>query len=314
MVPVDREVGVSFLATFGCLARLTSAVLTRLALRLGGRCRGSRWRRRRSRWRWRRYARSWRWGSGTRWRRRRCGCVRWRWRRWRGRRYLRRRRANRIGRKPGLRCRTGARRRTAVGTAFMLLDLGTDRIARARRCGATGVALVLAHFAAGLTARADCCVAWSRWRAAGDDLIALTGRRVAGAYLVARQGCRIAWGSLPMTFRRHSGNRLARARPNDPRSRKQCGVCGRRDGRVAVIAVERQRRIFRRRFHVARLLNTAPYKCGDYAGECQKSQSVALLQCTSPFLRKIAARLAERGYVTPSGRPYSASAVASMLG
>ena len=31
-------------------------------------------------------------------------------------------------------------------------------------------------------------------------------------------------------------------------------------------------------------------------------------------LRKIAASLAERGYVTPSGRPYSASAVASMLG
>jgi DNA invertase Pin-like site-specific DNA recombinase len=31
-------------------------------------------------------------------------------------------------------------------------------------------------------------------------------------------------------------------------------------------------------------------------------------------LRKIAAGLAEQGYVTPSGRPYSASAVASMLG
>jgi DNA invertase Pin-like site-specific DNA recombinase len=31
-------------------------------------------------------------------------------------------------------------------------------------------------------------------------------------------------------------------------------------------------------------------------------------------LRKIAADLAQRGYVTPSGRPYSASAVASMLG
>jgi DNA invertase Pin-like site-specific DNA recombinase len=31
-------------------------------------------------------------------------------------------------------------------------------------------------------------------------------------------------------------------------------------------------------------------------------------------LRKIAADLAERGWVTPSGRPYSASAIASMLG
>jgi hypothetical protein len=31
-------------------------------------------------------------------------------------------------------------------------------------------------------------------------------------------------------------------------------------------------------------------------------------------LRKIAAGLAQRGYVTPSGRPYSPSAVASMLG
>ena len=30
-------------------------------------------------------------------------------------------------------------------------------------------------------------------------------------------------------------------------------------------------------------------------------------------LRAVAARLAERGYITPSGRHYSASAVASML-
>jgi DNA invertase Pin-like site-specific DNA recombinase len=34
----------------------------------------------------------------------------------------------------------------------------------------------------------------------------------------------------------------------------------------------------------------------------------------SPSLRTVAAGLAERGYVTPSGRSYSASAVASMLG
>ena len=33
----------------------------------------------------------------------------------------------------------------------------------------------------------------------------------------------------------------------------------------------------------------------------------------SPSLRTVAAALATRGYVTPSGRPYSASAVASML-
>src|SRR5271170_5611402 len=33
----------------------------------------------------------------------------------------------------------------------------------------------------------------------------------------------------------------------------------------------------------------------------------------SPSLRTIAAALASRGYVTPTGRPYSASAVASML-
>jgi DNA invertase Pin-like site-specific DNA recombinase len=33
-----------------------------------------------------------------------------------------------------------------------------------------------------------------------------------------------------------------------------------------------------------------------------------------PSLRWIAARLGERGYVTPSGKPYSASAVQSMLG
>lgn len=33
----------------------------------------------------------------------------------------------------------------------------------------------------------------------------------------------------------------------------------------------------------------------------------------SPSLRKVAAALTERGFVTPSGRPYSASAVASTL-
>ena len=33
----------------------------------------------------------------------------------------------------------------------------------------------------------------------------------------------------------------------------------------------------------------------------------------SPSLRRVSAALAERGFVTPSGRPYSASAVASML-
>jgi DNA invertase Pin-like site-specific DNA recombinase len=33
----------------------------------------------------------------------------------------------------------------------------------------------------------------------------------------------------------------------------------------------------------------------------------------APSLRKVAAALVERGFVTPSGRPYSASAVASML-
>ena len=153
-----------------------------------------------------------------------------------------------------MRCRTGTRRRTAVGIAFMLLDLGTDRVARARGCGATGVTIVLAHFAAGLIARADCRVAGTRWCAAGDDLVAWSGRRVAGTNLVARKGCRIAWSSLPMAFRRHSGNRLAWARRNDSRSFKQCGMCGSRNGRVAVIAVERKRGIFRRSFYVARLL------------------------------------------------------------
>jgi hypothetical protein len=33
----------------------------------------------------------------------------------------------------------------------------------------------------------------------------------------------------------------------------------------------------------------------------------------APSLRKVAAALAERGFVTPSGKHYSASAVASML-
>ena len=32
-----------------------------------------------------------------------------------------------------------------------------------------------------------------------------------------------------------------------------------------------------------------------------------------PSLRKISAALAEHGHVTPTGKPYSASAVASML-
>jgi hypothetical protein len=70
-----------------------------------------------------------------------------------------------------------------------------------------------------------------------------------------------------MTFRRHSGNRLARVRRNDSRSFKQCGMCGRRYGWVTVIAIERKRGIFRRGFHVARLLGGRGYMMFFAGGE-----------------------------------------------
>ena len=122
----------------------------------------------------------------------------------------------------------------------MLLDLGSACIARTRRCGSTGVTLVLAHFAARLMAGLIAALPVPAGTLPGTTLCP-DRRRVAGTNLVARKGGRTAWSSLPMTFRRHSGDRLAWARRNDSRSSKQRRMCGRCNGREAVIAVERKR-------------------------------------------------------------------------
>jgi hypothetical protein len=80
--------------------------------------------------------------------------------------------------------------------------------------------------------------------------------------------------------------KLKRARDRTRRERGKCEgrkAYSERDGGIELVAIAKQLR--------------------DAQNPERRSQS----------LRKVAAGLAERGHVTPSGRPYSASAIASML-
>jgi hypothetical protein len=56
-----------------------------------------------------------------------------------------------------------------------------------------------------------------------------------------------------MALRRHSRDRLARLGRNNAWTFKLPRMCGGRDSRMAVIVVERKRRVFRRCLHVLRL-------------------------------------------------------------
>ena len=156
-------------------------------------------------------------GGGARRRWRMCGGAR----RWRGPGCLRRRWMSHRG--------TG-RWATAAG-AFMLTDFRADlRAGSGCRRADLG--------AGGGWGRAD-LRAWSGNRRTG--FIARSSRRIAGTY-------------DPVTLWLHRRDRLARMRRNSAWTFKLRGMRGRSDRGMAVIVVERKRRIFRRRVHVVRLL------------------------------------------------------------
>jgi hypothetical protein len=80
---------------------------------------------------------------------------------------------------------------------------------------------------------------------AGTGFRTLTCRRVAG---------RGAAGATDLVVWGNRGNRRTRMRGDDAGTTQLRRVCGRRNGRMALIVVQRQRRIFRRHLHVLRLL------------------------------------------------------------
>ena len=82
-------------------------------------------------------------------------------------------------------------------------------------------------------------------------MITLNGRGIAGTGLCTRRRSR---GANVMACRRDRGNRRTRMRGSDAGTAQLRRVCGRRNGGMALIVVERQRRIFRRHLHVLRLL------------------------------------------------------------
>jgi hypothetical protein len=89
-------------------------------------------------------------------------------------------------------------------------------------------------------------------------MITLNGRGIAGTGFRTRRrvASRGAAGAADvMALRRDRGNRRARMRGDDAGAAQLRRVCGRRNGGMAVIVVERQSRIFRRHLHVLRLLS-----------------------------------------------------------
>jgi hypothetical protein len=88
-------------------------------------------------------------------------------------------------------------------------------------------------------------------------MIPLNGRGIARTGFCTRR--RIAsHGAAAATdvvaLRGNRGNRRTRMRGDDTRAAQLRRVCGRRNGGMTLIVVERQRRIFRRHLHMLRLL------------------------------------------------------------
>jgi hypothetical protein len=98
----------------------------------------------------------------------------------------------------------------------------------------------------------------------GKRMIALNGRGVAWTGFrtlsCRRFAGRCAAGATDMvTLRIDRGNRRTRMRGDNAGTVQLRRVCGSRNGGMAVIVVERQRRIFRRHLHVLRLLRRRRY-------------------------------------------------------
>ena len=86
-------------------------------------------------------------------------------------------------------------------------------------------------------------------------MIAVNGRGIAGTdFCTRRRSHGAADAPNVMAMRRDRGNRRTRMRGDDAGTTQLRRVCSRRNGGMALIFVERQRRIFRSHLHVLRLL------------------------------------------------------------
>ena len=101
----------------------------------------------------------------------------------------------------------------------------------------------------------DFCARDARRLHAGKRMITVNGRGIAGTGFCTRRRSRGAADATDvMASRRNRGNRRTRMRGDDAGTTQLRRVCGRRNGGMALIVVERQRRIFRSHLHVLRLL------------------------------------------------------------
>jgi hypothetical protein len=90
---------------------------------------------------------------------------------------------------------------------------------------------------------------------AGKRMITVNDRGIAGTGFCTRRRSRGAADATDvMASRRDRGNRRTRMRGDDAGTAQLRRACGRRNGGMALIVVERQRRIFRSHLHVLRLL------------------------------------------------------------
>ena len=131
------------------------------------------------------------------------------------------------------------------------------RPTNARPWATAGAAFVLANVGCHFTAGSGYLVARSSGRIARTDLRTGSSRRRTG--LATRNSRRIAGASNPMTLWRHRRDRVARMGRNNAWTFKLRRMRGGRDRGMTVIVVERKRRIFRRRLHVARLFGRRLY-------------------------------------------------------
>jgi len=93
---------------------------------------------------------------------------------------------------------------------------------------------------------------------AGKRMITVNDRGIAGtAFCTRRRSRGAAEATDVMASRRDRGNRRTRMRGDDAGTAQLRRACGRRNGGMALIVVERQRRIFRSHLHVLRLLSAA---------------------------------------------------------
>ena len=160
--------------------------------------------------------------------------------------------------------------RAAGGTAAMLLHTGQRMIAGERRgvagtgfrtcCTGTRGARRL-HARKRVIAGKRRSVAGGNFRArgarrlhAGKRMIALNGIAGTGFRTLTRRRVAGRGSADVVALRRDRGDRRTRMRGNDAGAAQLGCVAGRRNGRMAVIVVERQRWIFCRNLHVLGLL------------------------------------------------------------